>query len=164
MKNYKHYMENMQKVYSKKYETLGSLMADYLENLLYSKNAEYAESDESDVVLNINELRTKDIKEWKFEEMEAVIHLILAQLKPYLSVPLAPRRKAVSSISQKSKTSIFPSWRKRLKRPFRCHAWSRTTRKATTRRRRRGRIGSKISPSTSPPKFCAATCANGAAR
>lgn len=33
-------MENMQKNYSKKYETLGSLLADYLENLVYSKEAE----------------------------------------------------------------------------------------------------------------------------
>jgi len=30
-------MENMQKIYSKKYETLGSLIADYLDNLLYSR-------------------------------------------------------------------------------------------------------------------------------
>jgi hypothetical protein len=30
MKNYSHYMENMQKIYSKKYETLGTLLADYL--------------------------------------------------------------------------------------------------------------------------------------
>jgi hypothetical protein len=30
-------MENMQKIYSKKYETLGSLLAEFLENLLYSQ-------------------------------------------------------------------------------------------------------------------------------
>jgi hypothetical protein len=32
-------MENMQRGYSKKYETLGSLLADYLENLLYSNES-----------------------------------------------------------------------------------------------------------------------------
>lgn len=30
LKNEKHYMENIQKIYSKKYETLASLLADYL--------------------------------------------------------------------------------------------------------------------------------------
>lgn len=163
LNNYKHYMENMQKVYSKKYETLGSLMADYLENLLYSRNAE-EQAEENDVLLNINELRSKDIKEWKFEEMEAVIHLILAQLKPYLSVPLPPRRKAASSTSRKSRTSTSRSWRRRPRRPFRCRDWWRTTRRATTRRRRRGRTASRTSPSTSPPRSYAATSENGAAR
>lgn len=54
-------MENMQKNYSKKYETLGSLLADYLENLLYSKDAE-ENSEGKDIILNIHELKTKDIR------------------------------------------------------------------------------------------------------
>ena len=52
----------MQKIHTKKYETLGSLMADYLENLLYSK--EVSQNDEieganGDIVLNINDLRSE---------------------------------------------------------------------------------------------------------
>ena len=59
-------MENVQKIYSKKYETLGSLMADYLENLLYSKDSEsdQIEGASPEVTLNIHELRTIDAKEW----------------------------------------------------------------------------------------------------
>jgi len=39
-----------------------------------------------ELVLNINELRKKDMKEWRFEEMEAVVHLLIAQIKPFISV------------------------------------------------------------------------------
>jgi hypothetical protein len=60
-KNYNHYMENVHRNYSKKYETLGSLLSDYLENLLYSKDTDEAEGG-SDTILNIHELRSKDIK------------------------------------------------------------------------------------------------------
>ncbi len=37
LKNHSLYLENMQKVYTQKYETLGAIMAEYLENLLYFK-------------------------------------------------------------------------------------------------------------------------------
>lgn len=37
LNNEKHYMESIQKIYSKKYETLASILAEYLENLLYAK-------------------------------------------------------------------------------------------------------------------------------
>ncbi len=67
VKNYNHYMENMQKSYNKKYETLASLLADYLENLLYSQEPNEQAGKNNDITLNIYELRSKDIKEWKFE-------------------------------------------------------------------------------------------------
>lgn len=90
LKNYSHYMENVQKMYSKKYETLGSIMADYLESMMYGRGGEAAEAGE--VGLNLEELRGKDTKEWVFEEMEAVVHLLLAQIKPFMSVESSPCR------------------------------------------------------------------------
>ena len=39
IKNYSHYLENIQNMQNQKYETLGQIMAHYLENLLYSKRS-----------------------------------------------------------------------------------------------------------------------------
>ena len=49
-------MENIQKIYSRKYETLGSLMADYLENILYSRDAHSEAQSEKgrDFILNVS--------------------------------------------------------------------------------------------------------------
>lgn len=63
-------MDSIQRVHSRKYETLGSLMADYLENLLYSRESSSEgsiEGGDRETVLNVHELRTKDVKEWSFE-------------------------------------------------------------------------------------------------
>ena len=62
-------------------------MADYLESLLYTRRpTQEMDSATNDLSLNLEELRSKDIKEWVFEEMEAVIHLLLTQIKPFISV------------------------------------------------------------------------------
>ena len=84
-------MENIQKIYSRKYETLGSLMADYLENILYSRdnNSEGQSEKGKEFILNVSELKEKDIKEWSLEEMEIIVHLLLTQVKPFMSVNLA---------------------------------------------------------------------------
>lgn len=83
VKNYNRYMESLQRNFSRKYETLASLLADYLDNLLLA----HAPEATADVALNVPELRARDPREWRFEEMEAVVHLLLNQLKPFISVP-----------------------------------------------------------------------------
>ncbi len=91
-------MESIQKIYSKKYETLASIMADYLESLLYSKesnNDSEIEGSNKETIINIHQLKLKDIKEWNFDEMEVIVHLLLTQIKPFLSVKLFLRRKQV---------------------------------------------------------------------
>lgn len=75
-------MESLQKNFSRRYETLASLLAEYLDNLLLNQGQEAA----SDVSINLTDLRTRDVREWRFEEMEAVVHLLLTQLKPFISV------------------------------------------------------------------------------
>ena len=99
-------MENIQKIYSRKYETLGSLLADYLENILYSRDAgSEAQSEKArDFVLNVSELKDKDIKEWTLEEMEVMVHLLLTQVKPFMSVPLRSFRSRAWSTSPRSRT------------------------------------------------------------
>lgn len=89
-------MESIQKIYSKKYETLASIMADYLESLLYSKESNSdseIEGSNKETIINIHQLKLKDIKEWNFDEMEVIVHLLLAQIKPFLSVKLFLFRK-----------------------------------------------------------------------
>lgn len=91
-------MESIQKIYSKKYETLASIMADYLESLLYSKESNSdseIEGSNKETIINIHQLKLKDIKEWNFDEMEVIVHLLLTQIKPFLSVKLFLRRKQV---------------------------------------------------------------------
>lgn len=91
-------MESIQKIYSKKYETLASIMADYLESLLYSKESNSdseIEGSNKETIINIHQLKLKDIKEWNFDEMEVIVHLLLTQIKPFLSVKLFLPRKQV---------------------------------------------------------------------
>lgn len=91
-------MESIQKIYSKKYETLASIMADYLESLLYSKESNSdseIEGSNKETIINIHQLKLKDIKEWNFDEMEVIVHLLLTQIKPFLSVKLFLLRKQV---------------------------------------------------------------------
>lgn len=75
-------MESLQKNFSRRYEILASLLAEYLDNLLLNEGQEAA----SDVSINLTDLRARDVREWSFEEMEAVVHLLLTQLKPFISV------------------------------------------------------------------------------
>lgn len=38
------------------------------------------------VEMNMNELKEKDVREWKAEETEAVVFLLLEQIRPLMSV------------------------------------------------------------------------------
>lgn len=58
-------------------------MAQHLELLLLeNKGSERSE----DVTININSLKQKDLKLWSIDETEVVLQLLIAQIKPYLSV------------------------------------------------------------------------------
>ena len=70
LKNYNHYLQNMQGIYSKKYETLGSILADYLESLLLFKdrggnNDSQLDGAAKEVSIDIKSLKDRDVKEWK---------------------------------------------------------------------------------------------------
>ena len=62
-----------------------------LESLLHPRHSQEPETP-TEVALNVEELRRKDTKEWVFEEMEAVIHLLIAQVKPFMSVVVSSLR------------------------------------------------------------------------
>ena len=67
-------------------------MAQHLELLLLeNKGSERSE----DVTININSLKQKDLKLWSIDETEVVLQLLIAQIKPYLSVQVFLLRKPV---------------------------------------------------------------------
>jgi hypothetical protein len=63
-------------MYTQKYETLGAIMAEYLENLVYFREKGMGKYDKEDTLVGIREvnldiarLRKIDVKEWKTEEI-----------------------------------------------------------------------------------------------
>ena len=80
-------------MYTQKYETLGAIMAEYLENLIYFREKSMGKYEKEDTLegvrevgLDIAHLRKTDVKEWKSEELETVLFLIVNQVRPFLSV------------------------------------------------------------------------------
>ena len=62
-------------------------MAQHLEILLLSgKTQEGAIEAIDQLTIDINELKAKPIKEWKADETEVVLNLLITQIKPYISV------------------------------------------------------------------------------
>jgi hypothetical protein len=139
-------MESLQKNFSRRYETLASLLAEYLDNLLLNQGEEGS----TDVSLNLTDLRARDIREWRFEEMEAVVHLLLTQLKPFISVSLHLRRNKALLLSQSRAMSTSPSSKKPINKQSHFLGLQKIMKSLTRRKQRRAKIDSKIFQLISP--------------
>lgn len=87
-KNTINYLENKLLLHETKYESLAVILSQYLEILMLRKGKGIHDDYKVEQVaeLNLGEVRQKPVIEWKEEETELVVRLLLEQIKPLMSV------------------------------------------------------------------------------